>query len=61
MKFRGFSKNLSDEVENLFANLGGEPSAEQTHRLDDEVCIADMLERIKNLDTTAVDEPKKIP
>lgn len=61
MKFRGFSKNLSDEVENLFTTLGGNPSAEQTHRLDSDVCIAELLERIKNLDVTSADAPKKTP
>ncbi len=51
MKFREFSKNLSSEIENLFATLGDNCLPEEAHRLDDTVAIQDILERIKNLDT----------
>lgn len=62
MSFRGFSKNLSDEIENLFANLGDNNSPEKVTRLDkcvkakskgaaDETLDMDALwERIKTLD-----------
>ncbi len=51
MKFREFSKNLSSEIENLFATLGDNCLPEDAHRLDQSVPIADILERVKNLDT----------
>lgn len=50
MKFREFSKNLSHEIENLFATLGDNCLPEDSHRLDDSVSIQDILERVKNLD-----------
>ncbi|MCR6652241.1 MAG: hypothetical protein NVV73_12420 [Cellvibrionaceae bacterium] len=52
MKFREFSKNLSSEIENLFATLGDNCLPEEAHRLDHEFSIQEMLERVKNLDTT---------
>ena len=51
MKFREFSKNLSSEIENLFATLGDSCLPEEAHRLDESVSIQEMLERVKNLDT----------
>ena len=51
MSFRDFSKNLSSEIENLFATLGDNNSPEDGHRLDNSVSIEEMLERVKNLDT----------
>ncbi|MBC6905711.1 hypothetical protein DWB84_09610 [Saccharophagus sp. K07] len=61
MKFREFSKNLSDEIENLFVNLGGSCLPEEAHRLDETVSIQDILERVKNLDidTDKVTDPSK--
>lgn len=50
MKFREFSKNLSSEIENLFATLGDSCLPEEAHRLDESVSIKEMLERAKNLD-----------
>lgn len=50
MKFRDFSKNLSDEIENLFATMGDSNLPEQTQRLDQTICIEEMLERVKNLE-----------
>lgn len=50
MKFRDFSKNLSDEIENLFANIGDSCLPEEAHRLDDSVSIEELLEKVKNLD-----------
>ncbi len=50
MKFREFSKNLSSEIENLFATLGDSCLPEEAHRLDESVSIQEMLERVKNLD-----------
>lgn len=51
MKFREFSKNLSSEIENLFATLGDNCLPEEAHRLDESVSIQEILERVKNLDT----------
>jgi hypothetical protein len=51
MKFREFSKNLSSEIENLFATLGDSCLPEEAHRLDESVSIQEILERVKNLDT----------
>ena len=50
MKFREFSKNLSSEIENLFATLGDNCLPEDAHRLDETVSIQDILERVKKLD-----------
>ena len=50
MKFREFSKNLSNEIENLFATLGDNCLPEEAHRLDESVSIQEILERVKNLD-----------
>jgi hypothetical protein len=50
MKFREFSKNLSSEIENLFATLGDNCLPEDAHRLDETISIQDILERVKNLD-----------
>lgn len=50
MKFREFSKNLSSEIENLFATLGDNCLPEEAHRLDHSFSIQEMLERVKNLD-----------
>jgi hypothetical protein len=50
MKFREFSKNLSSEIENLFATLGDNCLPEEAHRLDESVSIQEILERVKNLD-----------
>lgn len=60
MAFRDFNKNLSIEIENLFANISGSESSEDAKRLDEsadeillgpEVDIQAILERIRNLDT----------
>ncbi len=51
MKFRDFSKNLSSEIENLFATLGDASLPEEAHRLDQSFSIQEILERVKNLDT----------
>lgn len=60
MKFREFSKNLSSEIENLFATLGDSCLPEEAHRLDESVSIKEMLERVKNLDTeTEASKPAK--
>lgn len=53
MKFREFSKNLSSEIENLFATLGDNCLPEDAHRLDETVSIQDILERMKSLDVDA--------
>ncbi len=53
MTFRDFSKNLSSEIENLFATLGDSNLPEDAHRLDDTVSIDEMLERVKSLDVSA--------
>lgn len=50
MKFRDFSKNLSDEIENLLATIGDNCVPEDANRLDDCVSIQELIERIKNLD-----------
>ncbi len=50
MKFKDFSKNLSSEIENLFAQLGDNNLPEDSHRLDQTVNIDDIMARIKNLD-----------
>ena len=55
MKFREFSKNLSSEIENLFATLGDSCLPEEAHRLDESVSIQEMLERVKNLDIETED------
>lgn len=52
MKFRDFSKNLSSEIENLFATLGDASLPEEAHRLDQSFSIQEILERVKNMDTT---------
>lgn len=60
MKFREFSKNLSSEIENLFATLGDSCLPEEAHRLDESVSIKEILERVKNLDTdTEANKPAK--
>lgn len=59
MKFREFSKNLSSEIENLFATLGDSCLPEEAHRLDESVSIKEILERVKNLDTET--EPQNKP
>ncbi len=51
MTFRDFSKNLSDEIENLFANLGDSCLPEEAHRLDQTISIEEIMERVKSLDT----------
>jgi hypothetical protein len=61
MKFREFSKNLSSEIENLFATLGDNCLPEEAHRLDETISIQDILERVKKLDTeTGTDTPKSL-
>ena len=59
MAFRDFNKNLSIEIENLFANISGSESPDNAKRLDEcaddvllgpEVDIQQILERIRNLD-----------
>lgn len=59
MSFRDFSKNLSNEIENLFANLGDSNLPEEAHRLDKNleqarldaaVDIQQIWERVKALD-----------
>lgn len=61
MKFREFSKNLSSEIENLFATLGDSCLPEEAHRLDESVSIKEILERVKNLDieTESPNKPAK--
>lgn len=66
MKFRDFNKNLSSEIENLFATIGDTRLPEDAHRLDGEeahrldecVDIRDLLERVKNLEPQSPDEQK---
>jgi hypothetical protein len=60
MKFREFSKNLSSEIENLFATLGDNCLPEEAHRLDESVSIQEILERVKNLDTETESNSKPI-
>lgn len=50
MKLKAFSQSLSDEIENLFATLGDNCLPEDAHRLDNEVDIRSLLEKVKNLD-----------
>lgn len=59
MAFRDFNKNLSTEIENLFASISGSESPDDAKRLDQsaddvllgpEVDIQQILERIRNLD-----------
>lgn len=59
MSFRDFSKNLSSEIENLFATLGDSNLPEEAHRLDKNieqakldaaVDIQQIWERVKTLD-----------
>jgi hypothetical protein len=63
MKFREFSKNLTVEIENLFATLGDSCLPEDAHRLDQTVNINDILEKVKNLnlqDDSAPKSPKSL-
>lgn len=60
MSFRAFNKNLSEEIENLFASLGDSCLPEEAHRLDDNtgvssVDIQELLRRVQNLDVDCVD------
>lgn len=58
MKFQDFGKNLSGEIENLFSTIGnGRESEEQTHRLDEDFSIEEMIERVKNLDIEDISKP----
>lgn len=50
MRFREFSKSLSDEIENLIESLGEKYQPEEADKLDQSVPIKDILERVKNLD-----------
>ncbi len=50
MKFKDFSKNLSGEIENLFATLGDSQLPEDAHRLDKSISIEDFMKKIKNMD-----------
>ena len=59
MSLRDLSKNLSSELENLFANLGNSNLPEQAQRLDDQkennagceaVDISGIMNRMKQLD-----------
>ena len=50
MSFRDFSKNLSSEIENLFATLGNNNLPEDTRRLDQSVNFDQLMESIKNCD-----------
>lgn len=52
MKFRDFSKNLSGEIENLFATLGDSQLPEDAHRLDETISIDDFMAKIKSMDIT---------
>lgn len=58
MKFRGFSKDLSDQIENLFATIGGSSAPEDAHRLDEYAYVKDLIERAKNLDVKPTDDQK---
>lgn len=60
MTFRDFSKNLTQELEKVLANLGDSTLPEKAHRLDhqqsgnetsENVDISAILERMKNLDS----------
>jgi len=53
MKFRDFSKNLSNEIENLFATLGDNQLPEDAHRLDESISMDDFMKKIKEMDTTS--------
>ncbi len=59
MSLRDLSKNLSSELENLFANLGDSNLPEHAHRLDDQkeneagceaVDISGIMARMKQAD-----------
>lgn len=56
MSFRAFNKNLSEEIENLFANLGDSQGPEEARRLDphaEEIANVDiqaLLRKIQNQD-----------
>lgn len=55
MSFRDFNKNLSSEIENLFATLGDADLPEEQCRLDESfesVSIQDLLDKIKNVDSS---------
>lgn len=52
MKFRDFSKNLSDEIENLFATLGDNQLPEKAHRLDETISMGDFLKQLKEMEST---------
>lgn len=59
MKFRDFSKNLSSEIENLFATLGDSCLPEEAHRLDQTVRIEEILEKMKTLDINPSQDANK--
>lgn len=59
MKFSGFNKDLADEVANLFATLGNDSTRAESGRLDSEVCVMELLERVKHLDVSAPSEPSE--
>lgn len=59
MTFRAFSKNLSSEIENLFATLGNNNLPEDVQRLDQTVNFDDLMQRIKNLDAAFDGAQKK--
>lgn len=60
MTFRDFSKNLSDEIENLFATIGGSCLPEDAHRLDEGLSFQALMERVKNMDAhPPKDEPQR--
>lgn len=58
MKFKDFSKNLSSEIENLFATLGDNNLPEEARRLDQSVNFDDMMQRIKNAKVDEVSTSK---
>ena len=49
MTFKDFSKNLSGEIENLFATLGNNNLPEESRRLDQSVNFDELMQRIKNV------------
>jgi hypothetical protein len=61
MKFRDFSKNLSDEIENLFATMGDNCLPEDAGRLDDCFSMADLMERLKKLDADTANTEQNRP
>lgn len=67
MSFRAFNKTLSEEIENLFANLGDSQAPEEARRLDPHaeeiasVDIQELLRKIQSLDQEETEAAKTAP